>query len=278
MISKSIHQPVELEYKKVKVLPAKSIRNTFFQMVYVISGRGFIHSNKNRKSYKEGGLMLLTPKDAYTFDITTTTEFLFIKFSSTYVKDYTWKHLDCLECLLYYAPNVSGCVMKSKSDMVLVKNIAGTLLQEMKDSNLYNMDLIMHLVNALIVIAARNIAQINPQQLKPHADQRVQDIIRYIQANIHAPGQLKAEQIAARFGIAVTYLGSYFKHQCGETIQQYIANYRLRLIEHRLRFSDMRINEIVGEFAFSDESHLNKFFKKHKGMSLTEYRKHYSMG
>jgi AraC-like DNA-binding protein len=47
----------------------------------------------------------------------------------------------------------------------------------------------------------------------------------------------------------------------------------MRLIEHRLLFSDMRVNEIVSEFGFSDESHLNKFFKKTHVMSLTEFRK-----
>ncbi|SHF22987.1 helix-turn-helix domain-containing protein [Pedobacter caeni] len=35
----------------------------------------------------------------------------------------------------------------------------------------------------------------------------------------------------------------------------------------------MRINEIVNEFGFSDQSHLNKFFKKHRNVSLTGYRK-----
>lgn len=273
MIRESIHQPLELVYKKVKATPVKASRNTFFQMVYVISGKGYIRMNSNRKSYKEGGLMLLTPHDSYSFDITTTTEFLYIKFSSAYIKEFTWKHLDCLECLLYYAPKVSGCVMKSPADMLMVKNIAETLLHEMKQNNLYNMDLTRHFVNALIVIAARNISLVNPRHLKANADKRVQDIIQFIQANIHSPSQLKASYIASRFGIASTYLGSYFKNQCGENIQQYIANYRLRLIEHRLKFSDMRINEIADEFGFTDESHLNKFFKKHKKTNLTAYRK-----
>ncbi len=56
-------------------------------------------------------------------------------------------------------------------------------------------------------------------------------------------------------------------------IQHFIANYKIRLIEHRLKFSDRRINEIAFEFGFADESHLNKFFKKHKSLSLTQYRK-----
>ncbi|MFC6265025.1 hypothetical protein ACFQFA_15310 [Flavobacterium panici] len=35
-------------------------------------------------------------------------------------------------------------------------------------------------------------------------------------------------------------------------------------MEHRIRFSDKRMNEIAYEFGFTDVSHLNKFFQKTK--------------
>jgi AraC-like DNA-binding protein len=35
----------------------------------------------------------------------------------------------------------------------------------------------------------------------------------------------------------------------------------------------MRMNEIASEMGFTDESHLNKFFRKQRGMSPTAYRK-----
>ncbi|CAM4363498.1 regulatory helix-turn-helix protein, AraC family [Pedobacter westerhofensis] len=49
--------------------------------------------------------------------------------------------------------------------------------------------------------------------------------------------------------------------------------YKVKIIETRLLSSDMRINEMVDEFKFSDESHLNRVFKKYKGMSPSSFRK-----
>lgn len=50
-------------------------------------------------------------------------------------------------------------------------------------------------------------------------------------------------------------------------MQQYIINYKLKLIENRLLHSEMRINEIATELGFTDESHLNKLFKNIKVLS-----------
>ncbi|KIC00887.1 AraC family transcriptional regulator [Flavobacterium sp. JRM] len=273
MRKENMHQSVEVIYKKVNECPIGNSQFSFFQMVYVISGNGFLHINGNCISYQAGNLMLLTPNDYHTFDIVTTTEFLLVKLNSEYVRDYKSKSIDHIECILHYATHLSGCILNRKEDEFLVKSIAESLIHSIDNKDIYDEDLIIHYVNALIVIAARNIAKIKPVGIKENADKRILEIINYIQSNILCPQKLKASAIAEKFDISDTYLGSYFKNHCGETIQSFISNYKIRLIEHRLSFSDMRINEIVDEFGFSDESHLNKFFKKHRNISLTGYRK-----
>ncbi|MFH7016605.1 helix-turn-helix domain-containing protein [Flavobacterium sp. FlaQc-47] len=273
MRKENMHQSVEVLYKKVNECPIVNSQFSFFQMVYVLSGNGFLHINGNAITYQTGNLMLLTPNDYHTFDIIDTTEFLLVKINSEYVKEYKSKSIDHIGCLLHYATHLSGCILKRKADEFLVKSIAESLIHSIDNTDIYDEDLTTHYVNALIVIAARNIAKIKPSGVKESADKRILEIINYIQANIFVPQKLKAAVIGEKFDISDTYLGSYFKTHCGETIQSFIANYKIRLIEHRLSFSDMRINEIVAEFGFSDESHLNKFFKKHRNISLTAYRK-----
>ncbi|MBB5620458.1 YesN/AraC family two-component response regulator [Pedobacter cryoconitis] len=273
MKKENMHQSFEIVYRKVDECPARDLQFSFFQMVYVISGIGFLQVNGNCIAYKAGNLLLMTPNDCHNFDIVHTTEFLLIRINNEYVKEYRSKNINCIECLLYYSSHLSGCILKQKEDEFLVKSIVDCLLHAIQHQDIYDEDLTEHYVNALIVIAVRNISKIKPQGIKENADKRILEIINHIQSNIFSPPSLKASFIADKFDISATYLGSYFKNQCGETIQQFIANYRIRLIEHRLNFSDMRVNEIVNEFGFADESHLNKFFKKHNSVSLTGYRK-----
>lgn len=242
-------------------------------MVYVIAGKGFLKINDNISSYSKGSLILLTPNDQHNLEIIENTDLLLVKFSERYVKNYKWNSINSMECLLYGASFLSGCILQNKPDVVLVNSIVDSLLHGLNYPDLYQEELTFNYVNALIVIAARNISKMRAEHITSNSDKRAIDIINYIQGNIHDPALLKVSAISEKFGFSQTYLGSYFKKQCGETIQQYISNYKMRLIEHRVLFSDMRVNEIVTEFGFSDESHLNKFFKKRHHMSLTEFKK-----
>lgn len=273
MKRENIDQLVKVEHHKEVNCPLKDNQFSFFQIIYVICGKGFLKINNNTASYSEGSLILLTPNDQHYLEIVEKTELLLIKFSERYVKDYKWNSINSMECLLYGASYLSGCILQNKPDVILVDSIVSSLLHNINHPDLFHEELTLHYVNAIIVIAARNISKMRVEHVASNTDKRALDIINYIQGNIHDPTLLKVSSIAQKFGFSESYLGSYFKKQCGETIQHYILNYKIRLIEHRLLFSDMRVNEIVSEFGFSDESHLNKFFKKRHVMSLTEFRK-----
>ncbi|UIR54685.1 AraC family transcriptional regulator [Sphingobacterium sp. SRCM116780] len=273
MRTENIDQLVKVEYHQTTSCPLKDSQFSFFQIVYVISGKGFLKINNNIASFSKGSLILLTPNDHHYLEICENTELLLVKFSERYVKEYKWNSINSMECLLYGASFLSGCILQNKPDVVLVDSIITSLLHGLNNPDLYQQELTLHYVNALIVIAARNISKMRAENVTSNTDKRVIDIIDYIQGNIHDPSLLKISAISRKYGFSETYLGSYFKKQSGETIQQYILNYKMRLIEHRLLFSDMRVNEIVTEFGFSDESHLNKFFKKRHHVSLTEFKK-----
>ncbi|MDA6070097.1 AraC family transcriptional regulator [Flavobacterium sp. AC] len=268
----NIYQSLEVFYEKIDTCPLRDRQFNFFEMVYVISGNGSYCTNGNKVDFRSGDLFLTTPNDCHEFDLYGICEFIVVRFGENYIREYQWKSIDHIECLLYYASDLTGSVLAGHQDKQMVRILMGQLGQTIEHDNIYNQDLIAHLVNAIIVIAARNISAVKPKNISPSADVRIMQILDYIQEHIRNPERLKIAVIADLFGLSPTYLGSYFRKQCSETIQHYISSYRIRLIEHRLQFSDKRVHEIADEFGFSDESHVNKFFKRHKGMSLRSFR------
>lgn len=272
MARENIHNSLEVYYEKIDCCPLRDRQFNFFEFVYVLSGKGMHGINGNQLSFEAGDLFLITPNDYHSFDLNEVCEFMVVRFAPFYVKSYNWQSIDHIECLLYYSSHFSGSILVNEADKRIVGNLMQNLMYTVEQKSIYGEDLMRHLVNAIIVIAARNISVMKPESISPNSDTRILQIIDYIQENIRQPELLKISVIAQKFGLSDTYLGSYFRKQCNESIQQYISSYRIRLMEHRLRFSDKRVHEIADEFGFADESHINKFFKRHKGLSLRVYR------
>jgi AraC-like DNA-binding protein len=221
-------------------------------------------------------LFLLTPEDIYSFDINTPTQFFFLRFNEYYINTRSAKDKEAVQSLEYILLNAShrpGCILKNKADKPLIASLIESIVRENTNQQLYHGKIIEQIVNTILTIVARNIALKLPKNVKENTGEAVLDLLHYIQQNIFEPKNLKAEKLSKHFGISLNYLGRYFKKQTGETMQQYISNYKLRLIETRLLHSDMRINEIAYELNYTDESHLNRAFKKHKGVSPSEFRK-----
>jgi quercetin dioxygenase-like cupin family protein len=52
--------------RKITPIPLKSV-SSFFEMVYLISGKGVVSINGNRMAYRDGNLLLLTPNDRHNW-------------------------------------------------------------------------------------------------------------------------------------------------------------------------------------------------------------------
>ncbi|MBE9461482.1 AraC family transcriptional regulator [Dyadobacter subterraneus] len=269
-----LYHPFEIEYREMVTFPGKSYRNNYFTLIYIIDGTGIQFVNHHRFNYRKGNLFLITPQDTFSFDITNPTKFFFLSFNTSYIKlnkDQDW--VQRMDFILNNASHRPGCILKNKVDKPLIASLVENIVQEQNNQQLYHSKITETIVQTIILVVARNIALKLPKNIKENTGEAVLDILHYIQENIFTPDRLKVDEICAKLGISSSYLGKYFKKQTGETLQQYIINYKLRLVEMRLLHSDMRINEIVFELSYTDESHLNRLFKKYKGINPSEFRK-----
>ncbi|MCF0056318.1 AraC family transcriptional regulator [Dyadobacter sp. CY356] len=269
-----LHAPYVIKYETLDVCPKPEHAHSFFELVYVRSGTGLQCINKSSFAYRAGHLFLLTPDDCHSFDIQTTSQLFFLQFNDIYIKNngIVAENVKRLEFILQNANHQPGCIFRNKDDKMLVGPIIEAIIREHETRDIYNQELIHQLVNTLIIIIARNIAKFLPEKVNMATEEKAIDVLQYIQNNIYYPEKLKAENVSGHFGISNSYLGRYFKKHTGETMQEYISSYKTKLIQHRLKFSDKRLNEISDEFGFTDISHLNKYFINQTGSSPAAYR------
>jgi AraC family transcriptional regulator, L-rhamnose operon transcriptional activator RhaR len=276
MEGKSGYEPFEIAFREVSDSIATRHGDNFFELVYILKGTGIQTINKHKLPYLPGHLFLITPDDTHALTVEEATTFFQIRFTQVYIKNSVLhaESIRKLEYILQHANHQPGCILKKQTDKSLLRPVIDAIIREYVNRDLYNKELIHLLVNTIIVIVARNIAEYLPEKANEQSETRTLDILAYIQSNIYYPAKLSTRAISDAFGISESYLGRYFKKHFNQTLQDYIVGYKLKLIVNRLLYSDLRIGEIAEELGFSDESHLNKIFKKYKGTSPTMFRKH----
>ena len=275
MAKKNLYLPYEVIFKEVNEPLHTEVGNNFFEMLYIVSGTGIQTINHNKLLYEPGHLFLITPEDSHSLEIQTTTTVFQLRFTDIYIKNgpFTSNNLYKLEYILQHANHQPGCILKRITDKNLVHPMIESIRHEYHNPTLYNTELIQLLINTLIVIIARNISEYLPENINKQSDSKAHTLLEYIQTNIYEPEKLSVTIMSEKFGISETYLGRYFKKQANETLQDYISKYRIKLVENRLLYSDLRVGEIASELGFNDESHLNKIFKKHRGTTPSAFRK-----
>ncbi|MBB6637452.1 response regulator [Cohnella thailandensis] len=84
--------------------------------------------------------------------------------------------------------------------------------------------------------------------------------------------ELALSTMAERYHLNLTYLSELFKKQLGITFSDYVVQVRLRHAEQLLRDPAMRLADIAELSGFSTASYLSSVFKKHYGVSPSEFR------
>ncbi|WP_026994552.1 helix-turn-helix domain-containing protein [Flectobacillus major] len=270
---KNLYAPFEMELLEVSNYQAKQHTNTFFEMVFVLNGTGVQLINDHQLAYSSDKLFLIFPQDRHGFEVHQRTSLFFIRFNDSYLQTQSKEWLQKLEFIFHTHNHLPGCILKNVEDKPLIRALVEGLVREYRQDKPQRNEVIQQLINTIITIAARNITLMEVLSGQHYYTKQAVHLLNYVHQNIYDADMLKVEKMADTFHLSPNYLSEYFKKQVGENLQHYIIQYKIQLVATRLRYTSMRISEIAFELGFSDESHLNKIFKKYRGVSPSVFRK-----
>lgn len=281
----SLYQEFDVNIHEAAVWGFDTHKHNFFELVYILKGRGTHILNDNGYGYDEGSLFLLTPEDYHSFQIQDFTVFCIITFNKIYFsQENKHKHglLDFselfkkLEIIFYNANHRQGEAVRNVEDKVLINVIIKRIIEEIKNKDSFYEVIIQNSVFLLLNIIARNIQKNLTAAFKyTQPKSEIGEIVSYIQQNIYDKNKLTVEVIADNFYKSRNYISQYFKDETGQTLKDYILQYKLNLIKNRLLHSNLTISQIADELQFTDESHLNKIFKLTYKQTAKQFRMEY---
>src|SRR5687768_11613103 len=118
MNKENLYEPFTLSFETVNEYPKREHVHNFFELVYIIEGTGQQWINKSAFNYFPGHMFLITPQDSHSFDIRTTTQFFFLRFTDIYIKGKGIQtgNIERLEFILNNANHQPGCILKNQTD------------------------------------------------------------------------------------------------------------------------------------------------------------------
>ena len=281
MRSKQLYKDVEIAVGAVDLSAEVLHKHHFFQIIYVMEGTGSHVINNNSFDFSKGDVFLLTPDDVHSYHATVTPVFCIIDFTrNLFYKEINSREekMDFshsfkeLEYIFQHQHNVKGSLIRN-ADSKIFKALIDQLISEKENEGSFGKTIIQNIIFLLLNLIARNIQQrtiLYSKEQQPKS--KINQVTTYIQQHIYQKEQLKIEHLAKHFHISEGHLSRYFRVQTGSTLKEYITHYKLDIIQTRLKFSDHTISEIAHEMNFTDDSHLNKVFKKAFGITAKQYR------
>lgn len=72
--------------------------------------------------------------------------------------------------------------------------------------------------------------------------------------------------------LSTSYVCTFFKSETGQTLNQYLTEYRMEKAKQLLSDPRYKISEISSKVGYTDGNYFGKSFKKYSGFSPSEYR------
>lgn len=273
--------PFELTVEETTQWTQRPHQHNFFELVFIEEGEGFQCINQRRFSYRRHNVFLLPPLDCHSFEVTTPTRFVFLRFTNQVFEPDRAGDLNVkgwFQKLAYILVNynkVPGDVIHSDRDKQHLLNSLQLIRDETSKSDAFSPMLIQTGLVTILNLLTRQV-ETALLQMPAHADannRRFVRVLNYIQHNLFGNEPLRVAALAEKSGMSPTYFSEYFRRNAGESLQTYITKSRLKVAEARLLHSDNSAKEIAYELGFTDTSHFSRTFKKYYGCTIQVFRK-----
>ena len=103
---------------------------------------------------------------------------------------------------------------------------------------------------------------------------KVQQVMRLVEERFGDP-RLTTKSLADSVYLTPTYLSTLFHRSTGRTINEYIAQTRMKKAKEMLADYRLKLYEIAGRLGYVDANYFAKVFKRSTGLTPSEYREKY---
>ena len=262
-------------YQNLKYLPLTSYpsNNQSGLIIYCLSGRAKITVHEDVHWIQPEELIILLPGQFVSFcepseDFSTITMVISTSLFS-----------DALSGVPRFSPHFFFYMRshywypQSERDIPRMYNYLGMIKDKVTSQDIYRRELIIHLLRYLY-LELFNAYQKEATLMTARRDTRKEELANKFFGLImkHFKENKDVAFYADKLCITYKYLTMVIKETSGKSAKDWIVEYIILEIKALLKNTSLNIQEIAIKTNFANQSSLGRFFRKHTGMSLSQYR------
>src|ERR1700741_3960316 len=201
-----LFQDIEISLRRIQSSVFPAHRHHYFELLYIVDGKGFHTINNNQYPYQKGNLFLLTPDDTHSFQVVDETTCCFIDFTKGL---FSKKHrlqagrveisefFVGMEYIFHNHQNLKGYIDVNTRVEHLTNALMMQLLTEKDNPDTYSSIITQNIVFLLLNIIARLIQENIAVELRNEGTKNIiHEIATYIQQHIYQKDLLRIENLA----------------------------------------------------------------------------------
>lgn len=173
--------------------------------------------------------------------------------------------------VLFYGSTHIPRLVPSSADLDILETVWKMLVIEMSSNDNLQQEMLQMMLKRILILSTRIYkAQENFGELAPVKHDIVRDFNFLVEQHFREKNTVA--EYAALLNKSPKTLSNLFKKLNNRTPLQIIQDRKILEVRRMLRYTDKSISEIGYEVGFPDVQSMSRFFKKHQGVSPSEFR------
>jgi AraC-like DNA-binding protein/quercetin dioxygenase-like cupin family protein len=242
-----------------------------FELNFTCQGRGTLHVGTQAYPLVAGALVLIPEPTVHQLEVHTPNRYVRSVLCVAPTARDTRPFAQALRTLLSKpAFQKPRCLYINESSSLLVKNLIARIAAESQQRAGWWQEMVLAHAYELLALSARLSALPHPAQ--PPGNRLVSDAAAYVAS--HLDGDLSVAKVARQLGVSREHLSRAFHQHFGITYQRYVTNHRLEAARQLLTDTSAPASllEIALATGFGSHAHFSRVFRKHEGVTPTQFR------
>ncbi len=250
-------------YNKVQLPTFREKGRIDYQLIYLVSGKGYFYFHEGVPTMVNAGTMVLfRPEEPqrYIFYGKDKPDIYWIHFTGSAVEESFQK----------YGINCDSHIISTDTRQDSIVNLFKQIIWELQTKKVFFQDSTTLYFKQLLILLGRHNSKYNLNEKKVSSIE-IEEAVSYFYE--HYSENINVEEYVDNFGLSISSFFRKFKLYTGMTPLQYILDIRLTNAKNLLKTSDYSVNEIALIVGYDNPLYFSRLFHKHTGLSPIEYRK-----